>query len=169
MHTLHTCRPNPCPCFAQDRQENCRAPTQIQKVGPIYTIDCVRGFWGHAPGNVEILHAMKSSAHQEPRVKWPCCPPCHRHCSYWSRRIEAWYFNMLTSLYSNKLTRLIESTNILLYQRAPHLQVSSFVQVHERVLSYTHIFPPPLHFCSKSKCIGTAMASTQAHLNSTVH
>ena len=31
---------------------------QIQEVGP-NKMDCVRGVWGHAPGNFEILHALK--------------------------------------------------------------------------------------------------------------
>ena len=45
----------------QGHREDCRGPGQIQKSWA-HTIDCERGVWGHAPGNVEILHALKSSA-----------------------------------------------------------------------------------------------------------
>ena len=33
-------------------------PRQIQKLEP-HKMNCVRGVWGHAPGNFEILHALK--------------------------------------------------------------------------------------------------------------
>ena len=53
---------------------------QIQKVGP-HQMGCVRGVWWHAPGNFEILHAVKCVL-GAPETLFRACTQCIYTCKF---------------------------------------------------------------------------------------